>query len=127
MNKKTYTKFLLSISGLDNRDNDVKEYMSKFWKNTRVKQNSGLHLSDYGFEFLKKNHIRFYEIKKPKSVNMVTQLLIFLDNYITVPYYISKTGVFVTDHKTALKLSLLFFDLAKKDIKTAISRPELFS
>ena len=51
MNKETYTKVFPNKPQIN--DVTMKEYMSTLWQNTRVKEEGGLRLTDYGLEFLK--------------------------------------------------------------------------
>ena len=70
MNKETYTKVFPNKSNCYN-DVTMKEYMSTLWQNTRVKEEGGLRLTDYGLEFLKtKLELATYEIFFQKILNL---------------------------------------------------------
>ena len=77
--KETYTKIFLKELGQSTSDNAVKEYMPLWWKNTREKNNSGLRLTELGFDVLTQIDLATYEIPYPKDMPLTTQVIIFLD------------------------------------------------
>ena len=90
MNKETYTKVFLKQAEIAISDVTMKEYMSTLWQNTRVKEEGGLRLTDYGLEFLKsKLELATYEIPFPKDFELTTNTIIWLDQFIDCPYWLS--------------------------------------
>jgi len=121
--KETYTKIFLKQANLAITDATLKEYMPLWWQNTRSKDTGGLRLTADGFDFLiEKLDLRFYEVPYPKDKPITTQTIIFLDKFITCPYFLSKTSIFVTDEKKSLELHLFAGDLRKYGLVKAMKR-----
>ena len=121
--KETYTKIFLKQANLAITDATLKEYMPLWWQNTRSKDTGGLRLTSDGFDFLiEKLDLRFYEVPYPKDKPITTQTIIFLDKFITCPYFLSKSSIFVTDEKKSLELHLFAGDLRKYGLVKAMKR-----
>ena len=91
-------------------------------KNTG-KSTGGLRLPDDGFDFLlAKLDLQMYEIPFPKDFTMTTQTVIFLDQFINCPYYLSPRSIYVTDEKKSMELHLFSGDLRKYGLVKAIER-----
>ena len=123
MNKETYTKVFLKQADIAISDVTMKEYMSKLWQNTRVKDQGGLRLTDAGIEFLKnKLELAPYEIPFPKDFELTTNTIIWLDQFIDCPYWLCKYSIEVTDEKKALELHLFSGDVKKYGLTKALNR-----
>ena len=123
MNKETYTKVFLKQAEIAISDVTMKEYMSTLWQNTRVKEEGGLRLTDYGLEFLKtKLELATYEIPFPKDFELTTNTMIWLDQFIDCPYWLCKYSIEVTDEKKALELHLFSGDVKKYGLTKALNR-----
>ena len=123
MNKETYTKVFLKQAEIAISDVTMKEYMSTLWQNTRVKEEGGLRLRDYGLEFLKsKLELATYEIPFPKDFELTTNTIIWLDQFIDCPYWLCKYSIEVTDEKKALELHLFSGDVKKYGLTKALNR-----
>lgn len=120
--KETYTKIFLKQLGKSTNDMAMKEYLPIWWKNTREKKSGGLRLTDAGFDMLSEIELATYEIPYPKDMPMTTQVIIFLDQFIDCPYYISPRSIHVTNEKKALELSLFSGDLRKYGLTKALGR-----
>ena len=121
--KETYTKIFLKQANLAITDATLKEYLPLWWQNTRSKDTGGLRLTPSGFDFLiEKLDLRFYEVPYPKDKPITTQTIIFLDKFITCPYFLSKSSIFVTDEKKSLELHLFAGDLRKYGLVKAMKR-----
>ena len=121
--KETYTKIFLKQANLAITDATLKEYMPLWWQNTRSKDTGGLRLTPSGFDFLiEKLDLRFYEVPYPKDKPITTQTIIFLDKFITCPYFLSKSSIFVTNEKKSLELHLFAGDLRKYGLVKAMKR-----
>ena len=121
--KETYTKVFLKQANLAITEATLKEYMPLWWQNVRSKDQGGLRLTEEGFDFLiEKLDLRFYEVPYPKDKPITTQTIIFLDKFITCPYFLSKTSIFVTDEKKSLELHLFAGDLRKYGLVKAMKR-----
>lgn len=120
--KETYTKIFLKQLGKSTNDMATKEYLPIWWKNTREKKSGGLRLTDAGVDMLSEIGLATYEIPYPKDMPVTTQVIIFLDQFIDCPYYISPRSIHVTNEKKALELSLFSGDLRKYGLTKAMSR-----
>tara|TARA_A200000159_G_scaffold127987_1_gene123753 strand:+ start:3516 stop:3896 length:381 start_codon:yes stop_codon:yes gene_type:complete len=123
--KETYTKIFLKQSDIAVSDANIKQYMSDWWQNTRGKTEGGLRLTEDGFDFLQENlDIQMYEIPFPRDFKFTTQTYIFLDQFITCPYYLTNRSIWVTDEKKSMELHLFSGDLRKYGLTKAMKRHE---
>lgn len=123
--KETYTKVFLKQSDIAVSDANIKQYMSDWWQNTRGKSEGGLRLTEDGFDFLQENlDIQMYEIPFPRDFKFTTQTYIFLDQFITCPYYLTNRSIWVTDEKKSMELHLFSGDLRKYGLTKAMKRHE---
>lgn len=123
--KETYTKVFLKQSDIAISDANIKQYMSDWWQNTRGKTTGGLRLTEDGFDFLQENlDIQMYEIPFPRDFKFTTQTYIFLDQFITCPYYLTNYSIWVTDEKKSMELHLFSGDLRKYGLTKAMKRTE---
>ena len=123
--KEIYTKVFLKQSDTAISDANVKQYMSDWWQNTRGKSTGGLRLTEAGFDFLGTNlDIQMYEIPFPRDFKFTTQTYIFLDQFITCPYYLTSYSIWVTDEKKSMELHLFSGDLRKYGLTKAMKRHE---
>jgi hypothetical protein len=122
-NKETYTKIFLAQSGKTINETALKEYMPLWWKNTRVKEEGGLRLTDEGFRYLKEElELATYDVPYPNDFKFSTNVLIWLDNFIDCPYYLGSGGIIVTNEKKALELHLFSGDIRKYGLTKALTR-----
>jgi hypothetical protein len=125
INKTTYTKIFLKQAGKAVSDANVKQYMPIWWQNTRDKDSGGLRLTERGFDFITDElELTVYEVPYPKDMPMTTQVIIFLDQFIDCPYFLSNHGIWVTNEKKALELHLFSGDLRKYGLTKAMKRQE---
>lgn len=122
--KETYTKLFLKELGKSVNEATVKEYMPLWWSNLRSKDKGGLRLTDTGYELLKQIDLATYDIPYPKDMPLTTQVIIFLDQFIDCPYYLSTRSITVTNEKKAVELSLFSGDLRKYGLVKAMKRQE---
>ena len=123
--KETYTKVFLKQSDIAISEANIKQYLSDWWQNTRGKAEGGLRLTEDGFDFLQeKLEIQMYEIPFPKDFKFTTQTFIFLDQFITCPYYLTNRSIWVTDEKKSMELHLFSGDLRKYGLTKAMKRHE---
>ena len=122
-NKEIYTKIFLAQSGKTINETALKDYMPLWWKNTRVKEEGGLRLTDEGFRYLKEElDLVTYDIPYPNDFKFSTNVLIWLDNFIDCPYYLGSGGMIVTNEKKALELHLFSGDVKKYGLTKALNR-----
>src|SRR5210317_2675173 len=124
--KETYTKVFLRQSGKSINELAIKEYMPLWWQNTRSKDTGGLRLTDEGFRLVVEDlEIQTYEVPFPPDFNFTTNVLIWLDQFIDCPYYVSRVCISVLNEKKALELHLFSGDVRKYGITKALSRQEI--
>lgn len=123
--KDTYTKIFLKQAQVAISPTNIKLYSKKWWQNIRNKDIGGLRLTDEGFDFLKETiELKFYEIPLPRDQRLNTQTIIFVDQFIDCPYYLTERSIFVTDEKKSMELYLFSGDLQKYGLTKAMSRYE---
>ena len=122
MNKETYTKIFLKEKGMAMSEANIKQYMPIWWRNTRNKDKGGLRLTEEGFDLLNEIGIEVYDIPYPKDMPLTTQVVIFLDQFIDCPYYLTNRSIYVTNEKKAVELTLFSGDLRKYGITKAMNR-----
>lgn len=122
--KETYTKIFLKEKGLAITEANVKQYMPLWWQNSRTKKTGGLRLTETGYELLQEIGLAVYDIPYPKDMPLTTQVIIFLDQFIDCPYYLTNRSITVTNEKKAVELTLFSGDLRKYGLIKAMKRQE---
>ena len=122
--KETYTKIFLKELDIAISEANVKQYMPLWWQNTRSKGTGGLRLTDDGFDVLSKIGLETYDIPYPKEMPLTTQVIIFLDQFIDCPYYLTNRSITVTNQKKAVELTLFSGDVRKYGLTKAMKRSE---
>jgi len=123
--KEVYTKIFLKQLGKTINEATLKEYMPLWWQNTRAKGEGGLRLTDEGFRLITEEiQLQTYDIPYPADFELTTQTIIFLDKFISCPYYMGRRGITVTDEKKALELHLFSGDIRKYGLTKALKRQE---
>jgi len=123
--KEVYTKIFLKQSGKSVNEVTIKENMPLWWQNTRSKDEGGLRLTDEGLRFIiEELELQTYDVPYPADFEFTTQSLLFLDKFITCPYYMGKRSLTVTDEKKALELHLFSGDIRKYGLTKAMKRQE---
>jgi hypothetical protein len=122
MNKRVFTKIFLKQLGQTVSEENVKAMIPIWWYNTRDKESGGLRLTDQGMEMLQKAGITSYDIPYPMDMPLTTQVIIFLDQFIDCPYYLTNRSITVTNEKKAVELTLFSGDLRKYGLTKAMSR-----
>jgi hypothetical protein len=120
--KETYTKIFLKELGKSYNDLAVKEFMPLWWQNNRNKNTGGLRLTEAGFDILTEIDLATYDIPYPRDMPLTTQVIIFLDQFIDCPYYLTNRSITVTNEKKAVELTLFAGDLRKYGLTKAMSR-----
>lgn len=121
--KETYTKIFLKQANKSISEISLKEHLPIWWQNTRNTNEGGLRLTDEGFRFITEElNIQTYEIPYPLNFEFTTQIIIFLDKFITCPYFLGKKSLIVTDEKKAIELHLFSGDIRKYGLNKALKR-----
>jgi len=120
--KELYTKMFLAALDQSTNELSVKQHMSLWWQNTRVKEIGGLRLTEQGMDVLTEIGLRTYNIPYPPGMATTTQIIIFLDHFIECPYYLTSKGVIVTNERKAVELTLFSGDIRKYGMIKAMSQ-----
>ena len=121
--KDRYTLIFLKAAGLDPSVDDIKKYRAVWWWNIRGKNEGGLRLTDQAIEFIeKKAEIKTYKVDFPKEFSVTPQVLLWLDNFIESPYYITKRSITVLKEKSAFELYLFSGDVRKMGHNKALAK-----
>jgi hypothetical protein len=121
--KDTYTKKFLEASGqiADQKLIDTKKV--EWWFNVRSKDQGGLRLTDEGIKFVTETiSLKSYTVKFPKKLNITPQILVWLDNFIESPYFITKKEITVLSEKAAFELYLFSGDVQKMGYSKALAK-----
>lgn len=122
ISKETYTKIFLKELGIATSDTNVKQYMPIWWQNTRIKDKGGLRLTEAGMEAVGNIGLATYDIPYPKDMPLTTQVIIFLDQFIDCPYFLTNRSITVLNEKKAVELTLFSGDLRKYGLTKAMNR-----
>ena len=114
MSQKTeLTQYVLKELGKSHDDKYVKDMLPRFWVNPRQKETGGLRLTEDGYKWLKEADIKDYKIDIPKGTFWSNQLIIWLDQFIESPFYLTPKSIFVFNERMAIQLVLFSGNVAK--------------
>ena len=120
--KETYTKVFLKQLDISISEATLAEYMPLWWQNIRS-VDGGLRLTDAGYQMITEQlELATYDVPFPKEFDLTTQTIIFLDKFITCPYYLTKRAIIVTEEKKAMELHLFSGDVRKYGLAKALTR-----
>lgn len=114
-------RYVLQQAGKPHDDAYVKKMIPAFWMNPRQKTKGGLRLTDSGWEWLKEADLKYYQIDLPKTIEWTNQLIIWLDQLIECPFYITKKSIFVFGERMAVQLVLFSGNVQKYGLAKAKS------
>ena len=121
--KDVYTRLLLKATEELVTDDIIKSKKSVWWWNNRSKDSGGLRLTEEGIDYISDYaKLKTYTIKFPKEITITPQILIWLDNFIESPYYITKKDITVITEKAAFELHLFSGDIRKLGYGKALSK-----
>ena len=121
--KDTYTSVFLKAAEQEADKETVKKYKALWWYNFRNKDNGGLRLTEAGIDFIRNDaQIKTYDIEIDKSLTLTPQILVWLDQFIDSPYFISKKQITVIRERSAFELYLFNGDIKKMGYAKALSK-----
>ena len=121
--KDTYTRVFLQAADQDGSIDAVKKYKSLWWWNFRSKDSGGLRLTEEAMTFIQEDaKIKTYKIEFPKEFAFTPQVLVWLDNFIDSPFYITKKFIVVLKEKAAFELYLFSGDIRKLGYNKALAK-----
>lgn len=124
MDKDSYTLAFLKAANEDNITSElVRKRKMDWWWNVRSKDSGGLRLTDFAIKYVEeKADLKIYKINFPKDFSITPQVLLWLDNFIESPYYITKRSITVLKEKAAFELYLFSGDVQKLGYNKALSK-----
>jgi len=123
--KDTYTKIFINAEAPSKEitEEDLKKKRVEWWWNVRDKESGGLRLTDEAIKFIQSSaQIKTYKVDFPKDFSITPQVLLWLDNFIDSPYYITKKAITVLKEKAAFELYLFSGDVKKMGYNKALSK-----
>lgn len=121
--QRSLTKIFLAQADLPTDDDSIRAYKFRWWKNPREKLDSGLTLTQEGFQFLSNTlGLKYYEITFPKDFQFTTQVVLWLDQFLDCPHYYTKKEIIVFKEKKAAELMLFSGDVRKYGLARALAR-----
>lgn len=111
--KNDLTKYVASELGLNTDEKTLKKLIPTWWANPRQKAKGGLRLTEQGFDALQKADIKAHQIRFEEPVFYTNQLVIWLDNFIDCPWYVTNKAIWVFGEKMAVQLVLFSGNIAK--------------
>jgi hypothetical protein len=123
ISKKEYTKIFLESANLECTDNLLDNTARSWWWNLRDKSIGGLRLTEDAIEFIEQQaKIKTYKVPFPDNLTITPQILIWLDNFIESPYFITKKDITVLKEKSAFELYLFSGDVRKLGYGKAMAK-----
>jgi hypothetical protein len=120
--KDTYTRVFLKAADESIDADIVKQCRNAWWWNVRAKDSGGLRMTEAALKFITDCDIKTYKVDFPKDFGITPQVLLWLDNYIDSPYYITKKFIVVLKERAAFELYLFSGDIKKFGHNKALSR-----
>ena len=121
--KDAYTKTFLSAASITPTADLIKSKRVEWWFSTRAKDQGGLRLTDQGIDFIiNVAKIKTYTIKFPGQFTITPQILVWLDQFIESPYFITKKEITVLAEKAAFELYLFSGDVQKMGYGKALAK-----
>jgi hypothetical protein len=121
--KDTYTRVFLQAANQLPEPDIIKKYKSLWWWNFRSKDSGGLRLTEEALTFIQEDaKIKTYKIEFPKEFAFTPQVLVWLDNFIDSPFYITKKFIVVLKEKAAFELYLFSGDIRKLGYNKALAK-----
>ena len=121
--KDTYTRVFLQAANLAATPESIKKYSSVWWWSFRHKDTGGLRMTEEALRFIQEDvKIKTYKIEFPKDFAFTPQVLVWLDNFIDSPFYITKKYIIVLKEKAAFELYLFSGDVKKLGYNKALAK-----
>jgi|TARA_B110000503_G_scaffold5510_1_gene7623 hypothetical protein len=121
--KDAYTKVFLRAANLETDQETLNKYNVVWWWNFRQKETGGLRLTEHALQFIEEHaKIKTYKVEFPKDFAITPQVLIWLDQFIDSPFFITKKYIIVMKEKAAFELYLFSGDIRKIGYNKALSK-----
>lgn len=104
---------MLAHLGKDTSEQTIKKYLPTFWVNPRQKEKGGLRLTPQGLEILQAADIKSYEIKIEDKIEWTNDFIIWLDQNIEYPFFVTNRKIWVFGERLAVQLVLFSGNIQK--------------
>jgi len=122
ISRETYTKIFLNSLGRSFDEANVKLHLNKWWQSKRTKTGGGLRLSNDGYEFLVRElGLQEYEVPFTDKIELSPQTIIFFDQFLDCPYYLTNQSLTVFSEKKSFELYMFSDDIRKYGLVKAIN------
>ena len=122
ISRELYTKIFLKELNRSADEANVKLYLHKWWQSKRTKEGGGLRLSLEGYEFLVTElDLKEYEIPFNDKIELSPQTIIFFDQFLDCPYFLTNQSLTVFNEKKAFELYMFSDDIRKYGLVKAIN------
>jgi hypothetical protein len=119
--KETYTKIFLKQLEKSTDPANVKLHLHKWWQSHRSKKEGGLRLSDDGYWMLTNDlNIKEYEIPFSEPIELSPQTIIFLDQYMDCPYYLTTKSITVFSERKHFEIYMFSDDIRRYGLVKAM-------
>lgn len=110
--KNKITEEVLKELGISLTPENIKKYKKTWWQSNRTKEKGGLWLTPAGFEAFNNARIKSYKIKFPEPLqNFENNFIIWLDNVMEFPFFITPKEMYAFGEKTAVQMMLFSGDI----------------
>lgn len=122
ISREAYTKIFLKSLERSTDEANVKLHLHRWWKSNRTKKGGGLRLSDEGYIFLVEElGLEEYEVPFNARIELSPQTIIFFDQFLDCPYYLTNQSLTVFSEKKAFELYMFSDDIRKYGLVKAIN------
>ena len=122
ISRETYTKVFLNSLNRSTDEANVKLHLHKLWQSKRTKEGGGLRLSEEGYEFLiGELKLEEFEVPFTDKIELSPQTIIFFDNYLDCPYFLTGQSLTVFSEKKAFELYMFSDDIRKYGLVKAMN------
>ena len=111
--KHDLTKIVAGSLGIPTDHKNLKKLIGLWWWSPTEKSQGGLKLREEGLNAFTSAQIKCHRILIDQPIAYTSKMVIYLDNYIDSPWYISNRHMFVFGEKTAIQLVLYSGNIQK--------------
>lgn len=112
--KYDYTEKFLLAANINPNEDLLEQKSIEWWHNIRSKDSGGYRLTEKGIDFIKDDaKLKTYTVKFPGKFTITPQILVWLDQFLDSPYYITKKDITVLTERSAFELYLFSGDVKK--------------
>lgn len=111
--KFNITQKVLESQGIICDEKRIRQTIPTWWVSSRNKPKGGLRLTQQGFDCLTQAGIKYYTVKFEEPIQFTNELIIWIDQNIDCPFYLTPKIIYVFGERTAIQLVLFSGNIAK--------------